>query len=119
MANSSELIPLTGQPTVVHSFCRYNNHFIYRDPETTDKFYQMWNPPTIPQKETDITYIIPAEMAYRPDLISYNFYNTPLLAWVISYVNGILNPLDKTDGLYAGRAIRIPDITTVVSALTF
>lgn len=119
MANTTELFPLSAQNTVIYSFCRYNSHNSYQDPETGNKFFQSWNPPVIPQNNSDLTYIIPANMAFRPDLISYNFYDTPLLGWVISYVNGVMNPLDHTNGLYAGRAVRIPNITTVVSALTF
>jgi hypothetical protein len=119
MAKTTELFPLSAQSLVVHAYCRYNSHFRYQDPETTNKFYQAWNPPPIPQKNTDVTFIIPANMAFRPDLISYNFYDTPLLGWVIPYVNNIMNPLDHTEGLYAGRAIRVPDISTIISVLTF
>lgn len=119
MAKTAELFPLKAQPPVLHSSNRYNNHPMYLDPDTRYKFIGSWNPPNIPQKETDIIYEVTSSVAYRPDIIAYEFYETPLLGWVISYVNNITNPLDREDGLYPGRVIRIPDITTITTVLTF
>jgi len=119
VANTSELIPISEQPPVIHAFSRFNNHPVYVDPITRKKFIGSWNPPVFPEKETDVLFEITSSFAYRPDIISYEFYETPLLGWVISYVNNVSNPLDRQDGLYPGRVIRIPDITTITTVLTF
>ena len=119
MANTKELFPLGNQPTILHQHSRFNNHPIYVDPDTGDKFIGAWSPPDIPYKDSDKTIQISQENAYRPDILSYNYYNTPLLGWLLCIVNGVSNPWDKTDGLYPGRVLRIPDITTITSVLTF
>ena len=48
----------------------------------------------------------------RLDLISYDFYGTPLLWWVIAMVNNISNPFD----VEAGIVLRIPSIQTVYNS---
>lgn len=119
MANYSELFPTGTQLPTLSSFSRFNNHPIYIDPLTNKKFIGSWTPPLIPEKETDILFEITSSFSYRPDMIAYEFYETPLLGWVISYANNISNPLDKETGLYPGRVIRIPDLTTITTVLTF
>ena len=119
MAKTSELIPVDNASGIIYnSYSRFNNHPIYVDPITRKKFIGSWQPPTIQEKETDILFEITSSYAYRPDIISYNFYGTPLLAWVLAYVNNISNPFDRDDGFYPGRVIRITDITTL-SVLAF
>lgn len=113
---TKELKPLQ-QRLVSNQYSRYINHPLYIDPETKKKFIGSWNAPNISAKETDKTFYITSSFAYRPDAISYEFYNTPLLGWAICYVNGILNPLDRTEGLYPGRVITIPDLTTISVAM--
>lgn len=108
---------LTGQKAVNNQYSRFLNHPVYIDPQTSKKFIGTWNPPEIPTKETDKTFYITHGFAYRPDAISYEFYDTPLLAWAICYANNITNPLDKTEGLYVGRVITIPDLSTLSSLL--
>jgi hypothetical protein len=119
MASTKELFSAFDNYNVTFApYSRFSNHPVYMDPVTRTKFIGTWTPPVIQQKETDILYEIPAAYAFRPDMISYDFYSTPLLAWVIAYVNNITNPLDRENGFYAGRVIRITDINTL-SALTF
>lgn len=119
MANTKELFPLANQPTATNTYSRFNNHPVYQDTDTGDKFIGAWRPPDIPYKSSDKTIQITQENAFRPDIISYTYYNTPLLGWVICYVNGIINPWDKKTGLVPGLTIRIPDITTITTVLTF
>jgi hypothetical protein len=116
---TKELRPLSKQPAIISSYCRFNNHPVYQDPDTGKKFIGSWKPPYIPYKSSDKSVVVSTGNAYRPDIISYNYYTTPLLGWLICYVNGIDNPYDKTTGLYPGRLLRIPDITTITAALTF
>jgi hypothetical protein len=119
VSNTKELFPLPNQPSIIHNYSRFNYHSVYQDPVTGDKFIGAWKPPNIPFKNSDKSMQVTQETAYRPDIISYNYYATPLLAWLLCYVNSIPNPYDKVNGLYPGRVIRIPDITTITAALTF
>lgn len=50
---------------------------------------------------------IPAEMEFRPDLISYAAYGTEKLWWLICTANSIVDPHTE---LYAGKLIKIPTI---------
>lgn len=119
MSNTKELVPLNSQPLTVHDYSRFNSHPVYQDPETGNKFIGAWSPPNIPYKTSDKNIKVGQENAFRPDIISYTYYGTPLLAWVICYVNGIPNPWDRTTGLVPGTILRIPDITTITAALSF
>lgn len=109
---TKELFPINTSSSVKSFSSRFNHHNIYRD-ENQNTFLQTWNPRVLPPKESDKTFVVPASMAYRIDLVSDAMYGTPLLSWAICYVNDIMNPLDRTDGLYPGRLIRIPDPSTI------
>jgi hypothetical protein len=54
------------------------------------------------------TFTVEVRYASRPDKISYRHYSNPLLGWRICEANGITDPYDPVDGLYAGRQIVIP-----------
>jgi hypothetical protein len=109
---TKELKAINSYEAVSANSSRFNFHSVFRlDDGTT--FLQTWKAPDIPLKTTDVTIVIPVRLAYRADLISDKFYNTPLLAWAICYVNNILNPLDRKNGLFPGRLIRIPDPSTL------
>lgn len=56
--------------------------------------------------DNDTYYTIPLIHQYRPDLISYFFYNTTSLQWVLTYVNEIN---DSPEGYTINRLIRIPN----------
>lgn len=110
-----ELQPNTNQTDIMYTNSRYNYHLIYTDPDTGEKFLQTFKLPDIKSSPSDITYTITIDRAFRPDLIAYDFYNTPTLWWLFCIANNIMNPLDREEGLYVGRAITIPDITTNLS----
>lgn len=54
----------------------------------------------------DIGYVTP-EVANRPDLISYLFYNTPGYWWLLMLVNNVSDPFE---GFSVGDRILIPRI---------
>ena len=58
-------------------------------------------------------YSLEARYAFRPDLISYKYYRTPLLGWYICSANDIVDPFDPYTGLYPGRQINIPALDSV------
>lgn len=118
MANSIELTANSSQNNIIYSNSRYNYHLIYRLPENGNKFLETFKITQIRSRPTDINYIVSQDRAFRPDLISYDFYDTPLLWWLFCIPNGIMNPLDKTEGLYTGRVITIPDISALSTSGT-
>lgn len=111
------LIKAPESNTIYSNHCRQNRATVYIDPDTKKKFFALWKRIEIPESTYDKTYRVTTGTAYRPDLISYNFYDTPYLSWVICMVNNIKNPLDLDEGLYAGRLIVIPDLNTLMTIL--
>jgi hypothetical protein len=63
---------------------------------------------------TDTLVTITQDIANRPDLISYKAYGIPDLWWVIYEFNQIYDPLF---GLKTGQILRIPDKTSVLTAI--
>jgi len=119
VSTSSEFVPLKIRNSIQNRYSRFARHPVYIDPITKNKFIGVWNPPTFPAKQNDVLFHVSPSYAFRPDSISYFFYDTPLLAWVICYVNDISNPLDRETGLYSGRIIRVPDISTIITTVGF
>jgi nucleoid-associated protein YgaU len=112
MAKTTELFPINTNSPVISQSSRYNYQAIYRD-EKGKTFLQTWKPREFSSNSTTQTIIVNRNLAYRPDLISDKVYGTPLLWWAICYVNDILNPLDRKEGLYPGRLIKIPDSSVI------
>jgi hypothetical protein len=61
--------------------------------------------PPVVKDPTDIVYTVTTQGAYRFDLISKLFYDTPDLWWILSQVNNIIDPLV---GISAGTVVRVP-----------
>lgn len=61
----------------------------------------------IRESTKDSFYVVGAGFENRLDLISYKFYNTPFLWWVIASVNHIDNPTVVDVGL----VLRIPSLS--------
>lgn len=112
MTKTTELLPINTNNLVISQSSRYNYQAIYRDSEGRT-FLQTWKPREFSTSTTAQTMIVSRNLAYRPDLISDKIYGTPLLWWAICYVNDILNPLDRKEGLYPGRLIKIPDSSVI------
>lgn len=112
-----ELRPQAGQARVIHQFSRFNKHSIYVDQKTGRRFLETYRPQTLRPSEDDVTYVVTPQNEFRPDLISYHFYDTPLLAWAICLANNVFNPWDRLFGLTAGRIIRIPSTNTIFTEI--
>lgn len=109
---SNEAKPLKNEKVIFHPNSRYNYHLIFKDND--GKVYlQSYKKRGLKPKVTDIIYTVTNDTQYRPDLISSKFYGTSLLWWAICQVNDIAFPLDRESGLYVGKVIRIPDISTI------
>lgn len=65
----------------------------------------------VPDASDDL-YTVPPGGAHRLDAISYYFYNTPHLWWVLARVNNVVDPLI---GVAVGTVIRIPTKSRLAS----
>ena len=65
----------------------------------------------IPESSDDTYYYVDASKRYRPDMISYELYGTPVLYWVILSCNGLKHPLELETGL----TVRIPPLQSVLN----
>lgn len=54
---------------------------------------------------TDIEVIIDSKYQNRPDIIAYEYYGDPTLAWIILQYNNII---DTKEELISGKVITIP-----------
>lgn len=67
------------------------------------------------QANGDVFVTITADIANRPDLISFKAYGTPELWWIIYELNNIRDPLFD---LQVGQIIRIPSRDRVSKAIS-
>ena len=103
----SELLPIATSKFSILS--RYNRIPVYKDTKINTTFVGLnLKDSTILGNTSDINYVVDSKFSYRPDLISYKFYQTPLLGWLICQANDIVNPYDTIDGIIPGKSIRIP-----------
>lgn len=62
----------------------------------------------------NLTYKIPLQFEYRPDLIAQKFYGDPKLSWIITYANGFYN---SPEDYVKNSTIRIPRHERVIAIL--
>lgn len=68
----------------------------------------------LPKYDTkDMLIYVDAKYQYRPDIISVDYYNTPLYAWAILAANDLRSIWEIEAGMY----LKIPDIAVVVRGL--
>jgi hypothetical protein len=92
-------------------FSRFRNQLIY---QTADGklFYGVYDRPSFPPTPQDTYHTVRQGEDTRLDLISYKYYQTPELWWVIAVSNDILDPLGD---LAVGDVIRVPSRNLVFS----
>ena len=91
---------------------RYSKSWGYFDPVKKTYFVGTFYPSVITPDPSDIFHTISAGEESRPDVISYMYYQTPELYWVILWVNGINDPFEQ---LNPGAILRIPLRTRLMS----
>lgn len=70
--------------------------------KTEYAFFGMFNPPSLPDQNDDIDYIV--KQGDRLDSLAYDYYGTHLLWWVIA----LKNDIDLPSQMFLGRQIVIP-----------
>jgi len=86
--------------------------------ETTffNKFLDIWTPREIPFELDDPLYELQAVYKWRPDLLSFDLYQTPRLWWVFA----VRNPNTLKDPVFSmvpGVKIYLPNKDKLFSAL--
>lgn len=77
-------------------------------------FFGTWVAPNITSDPaTDQNYVVTDKDIGRLDLISFDFYGTPNLWWVIAHVNNIIDPIVDME---TGTSLAIPDQARIFSA---
>lgn len=107
-----ELIPI--ETSKFRTYSRNNYLPVYSDTENNTTFVGLnLNPTEALRKTYTQVYVLDTQYAFRPDLLSYKFYRTPLLGWYICLANDVVDPFDPDTGLYPGRQIMIPSLDYV------
>lgn len=109
--------PIIGfAPTVIYG--RHKDLPLYSTEENRSFIGLNVNLIEISEQSVDaIKYVIDQKYEFRPDLISYRFYRTPVLGWYVCEYNNIVDPFDPDTGLYTGRLITIPSKNKIISGL--
>lgn len=73
--------------------------------EDGEEYLETYDPIEIKSSNTDSFYIVEKGYEDRLDLISFKYYNNPLLYWVIAEASGITDPFH----IPVGTVLRIPE----------
>ena len=110
MKTTAETNPLPRGSETMHRFSRFFGQDAFMVGQR--KFWGTWEPIVIPNSPSDRYITITEAMAGRIDLVSYEFYGTPELWWIIAEANGIAFP---PDDLAVGDVLRIPSPSTAAT----
>lgn len=91
-----------------NTLSRYRNLYRILDSDGYE-YIESANPRRIKETPEDSFHCVQSGEENRLDLISYRYYNTPLLYWVIAEANGIFNPTK----IEAGVVLRIPSLSAI------
>jgi hypothetical protein len=107
---TAEITPVQLNSERVHSFSRFFGQKLYIS--GAYKFWGTWTPTSIPFSPKDMYFTVTSGVESRLDLVSYKFYQTPELWWVLADVNQIFFPAEE---LTVGTVLRIPSKTTLIT----
>ena len=83
-----------------------NRYVIGGETEALEKRLGWWERKVLEKDDvTDISITIDSKYHKRPDLIAYDYYGNPTLAWIVLQYNNIV---DIETELVAGKTIVIP-----------
>lgn len=91
---------------------RYNDKILVSD--VSGQHIQFIQKRWFPKASDTATLVyIDTKYAHRPDIISVDYYNTPLYAWAILAANSLRSIWQLEAGMY----VKIPDIADVMRGL--
>lgn len=105
--NSDNIVKISKQsnPSIIS---RYKNLNVITD-DTGDQYIESYESFDIPESNEDKYHVVQSGEKNRLDLISYKYYGTPLLHWVIAEANDISDMFE----VEIGRILRIPAKSTL------
>lgn len=106
---SNELLPLPANTQRLHAFSRFSNQLLFTQAGVL--FWGTWIPSDIPFSPADQYHTISSLDVGRLDLVSYKYYQTPELSWVLAEANEIFFP---PEDMQEGDVLRIPDKTGLI-----
>jgi hypothetical protein len=86
----------------------YNKSSPYYQTPQTSMYLDVWSPPNLTPRTSDLIITLSDRYLNRPDILSQDLYGTPRLWWVFA----MINPDIIKDPIYdmsAGLQIRAPD----------
>lgn len=101
---SNEILPLPANSELLHDFSRFADQLLFSSNGVP--FWGTWIQADIPFGPADAYHTVSSRDVGRLDLISYKFYQTPELWWVLAAANGIFFP---PEDMQEGDVLRIPD----------
>jgi hypothetical protein len=74
-----------------------------------------WERTLIEESVDDIRYVISSANSGRPDLIAFQFYQRPGMAWLVMQYNSIVDPVVE---LTTGKVIVLPSPSRALTSIT-
>lgn len=87
---------------------RYANSYLLIDSDGNE-YYESQDDLVIPERDSDRLHQVEVSEEGRLDLISYRYYNTSHLWWVIAKASDIYNPLEVKEG----DILRVPTMDSI------
>lgn len=107
---TEEIVALPTGAEELHAFSRFFWQDLYLD--GNKKFWGTWKPVAVPSSPSDTYFTVTEAMAGRLDLISYEFYQTPELWWLLAEVNDIFFPPEE---VVVGLMLRVPSFSVLAT----
>ena len=79
--------------------------------ESGEEIIESQNRIIIPKSDSDIYHEVQAGEEGRLDLISHQYYGTPLYWWGIAYASNVFDPFS----IKVGDTLRVPPLMNIVS----
>lgn len=94
----------------------YSRYSPYYSTDQSNGYLDLWSARSIPFQTDDMFVEVQSKYHQRPDLLSYDLYDTVNLWWVFA----VRNPETIKDPIFdlvSGSRIYLPKITTIKTAL--
>ena len=94
----------------------YSRYSPYYSTDQSNSYLDLWSARSIPFQTDDMFVEVQSKYHQRPDLLSYDLYDTVNLWWVFA----VRNPETIKDPIFdlvSGSRIYLPKITTIKTAL--
>jgi len=96
----------------------YSNLSPYYNSDQTKGYLDVWTPTAFPFETDDILYELESKYQNRPDLLSYDLYNTVSLWWVFAVRNPAIIE-DPVFDMVTGIRIYLPKLKVLKQSLGF